>query len=418
MADLTRRCRIGLQSQMQGQRIRVRGQVEGVGFRPFIWALARELSLAGRVLNDSQGVLIEVFGPATDAFAPAIALRAPPLARVDAVECVRFDGMAPEGFAIDATEGQGAETGVAPDVATCPACIVEINGTGRRRGYRSSRIAQAMALAAGLPVARVQHHHAHLAACLADNQWPRNGGQVAGILLDGLGLGLDGTLWGGEVLLGDYDSFTRLAHLRPAALGGSDAASREPWRNALIRLDQAGLCDLGDRLFAEMPRQSLRAAVRHGVNAPLSSSTGRLFDAVAACLGIVPALQTCEGEAALRPEALAGPPGEAYPFGPALDPAPIFCALARDVMQGTNPATILARVHDGRAAAFAAPARAAVRSGQAQAVALSGGCFQNPRLMAALLRCLTDVPVLIHRHVPANDGGLALGQAIVALGQR
>lgn len=149
-----------------------------------------------------------------------------------------------------------------------------------------------------------------------------------------------------------------------------------------------------------MPRQTLRAAVRHGVNAPLSSSTGRLFVAVAACLGTVPALQTYEGEAALRLEALAGPQGGGYPFGPALDPAPMFRALAQDLMEGTSPATIAARFHDGLAAAFAAPARAAVQSGRAKAVALSGGCFQNPRLMAATLFCLTDVPVLIHRHVP------------------
>lgn len=537
---------------MQGQRIRVRGQVQGVGFRPFIWALAREFALTGRVFNDPEGVLIEVFGPGIADFAAAIPRRAPPLARVDALDCTGFEGIAPEGFAIAQTQGRVAETGVAPDAATCPDCIAEINGPGRRHGYaftnctqcgphftilhglpydrektsmaafamcpacraeyedpafrrfqaqpiacpdcgprlwyevggvdqggdpvslavdllrrggilalkelggfhlagdaanpdavallrarkqrpakpfalmgtvealgvtawlsaadsalladpaapivlvgarhvlpeavapglgtlgvmlphtplhhlllaqlggvlvmtsgnlsgapqvtdsaeataklfvcadgfllhdralvrglddrveratppmaprrargrvpgtwpvppgfpqaqvlalggqikasiclvksgeallshplgdlddarteaeflraitdtralldhrpdvlacdlhdgcRSSTVADTTGLAAGLPVVRVPHHHAHLAAGLADNPWPRNGGQVAGIILDGLGLGPDGTLWGGEVLLGDYDSFTRLAHLHPAALG-------------------------------------------------------------------------------------------------------------------------------------------------------------------------------------------------------
>ena len=544
--------RIGLGCQMQGQRIRVRGQVQGVGFRPFIWALAREFALTGRVFNDPEGVLIEVFGPGIADFAAAIPRRAPPLARVDAVDRTGFEGIAPEGFAIAQTQGRVAETGVAPDAATCPDCIAEINGPGRRHGYaftnctqcgphftilhglpydrektsmaafamcpacraeyedpafrrfqaqpiacpdcgprlwyevggvdqggdpvslavdllrrggilalkelggfhlagdaanpdavallrarkqrpakpfalmgtvealgatawlsaadsalladpaalivlvgarhvlpeavapglgtlgvmlphtplhhlllaqlgrvlvmtsgnlsgapqvtdsaeataklsacadgfrlhdralvrglddrveratppmalrrargrvpgtwpvppgfpqaqvlalggqikasiclvksgeallshplgdlddarteaeflraltdtralldhrpdvvagglhdgcRSSTVADTMGLAAGLPVVRVPHHHAHLAAGLADNPWPRNGGQVAGLILDGLGLAPDGTLWGGEVLLGDYDSFTRLAHLHPAALG-------------------------------------------------------------------------------------------------------------------------------------------------------------------------------------------------------
>ena len=280
-------------------------------------------------------------------------------------------------------------------------------------GYRSTLAARAM----GLPVIAVQHHHAHLAACLGENLWPLHGGKVAGIILDGLGLGDDGTLWGGEVLLGCYAGFTRLAHLRPAPLPGGDAAGRQPWRNALMRLDQAGLGYLSDRLFADLPRQTLRAAARLGVNAPLSSSAGRLFDAVAACLGIAPHAQSYEGEAAMRLEAIAGPKAEGYPFGVGLDPAPMFCALAADLARGTRPATISARFHDGLAAAFAAPARAAVERGQAQAVALSGGCFQNLRLLDAVLHHLRGLPVLTHRQIPANDGGLAFGQALVALGR-
>ncbi len=281
-------------------------------------------------------------------------------------------------------------------------------------GYRSTIAAHAM----GLPLVSVQHHHAHMASCLGENLWPLEGGPVAGLILDGLGLGTDGTFWGGEVLLGDYHGFNRLAHLTFAPLPGGDMASLQPWRNAVMRLDQAGLSDLADRLFADMPRQTLRAAAARGLNAPLSSSVGRLFDAVAACLGLCSVAQSYEGEAPMRLEAVAGSMGKGYPFGAGLDPAPMFRALADDLARGTTPGVISARFHDGLAAAFAAPARKAVECGQAKAVALSGGCLQNPRLLAALLSELRGLPVLTHGQVPANDGGLAFGQALVALAQR
>ncbi len=277
--------------------------------------------------------------------------------------------------------------------------------------FASTRAAEAM----GLPVHRVQHHNAHLAACLGEAGWPLKGGPVAGIVLDGLGLGEDGAIWGGEVLLGDYRGFARVAHLAPAPLPGGDAASREPWRNAVMRLDQAGLGALADRLFADFPRAPVRAAAARGVNSPDSSSAGRLFDAVAACLGLVPGRQSYEGEAAMRLEALACEETAAYPFDATLDPAPMFRALAMDLVAGTEPDRIAARFHEGLAEGFAAHARALVEAGEARAVALSGGVMQNARLHRALLLRLDGLEVLTHRIVPANDGGLALGQALVAL---
>jgi hydrogenase maturation protein HypF len=280
-------------------------------------------------------------------------------------------------------------------------------------GYRASREAEGM----GLPLIRVQHHHAHMAACLAENLWPLDGGPVAGIVLDGLGLGTDGTIWGGEILLGDYKGFCRISHLNSAPLPGGDMASRQPWRNALARLDQAGLAGVADRMFPDRPRETLRAAMARGINAPPSSSAGRLFDAVAALLGIVPEAQSYEGEAAMWLEALAGPPGPGYAFGPGLDPAPMLRTIVQELSDGISPSLIAARFHDGLAQAFAAEARALVDSGQARAVALSGGCFQNARLLTATLAALEGVPVLTHREVPANDGGLALGQAVIALAQ-
>uniref|UniRef100_A4WXZ3 Carbamoyltransferase HypF n=1 Tax=Cereibacter sphaeroides (strain ATCC 17025 / ATH 2.4.3) TaxID=349102 RepID=A4WXZ3_CERS5 len=284
----------------------------------------------------------------------------------------------------------------------------EIVAVDLHPGYRATQAGHAM----GLPVAEVQHHHAHLASCLADALWPLGGGPVAGIVLDGTGLGADGTIWGGELLLGDYAGFERGAHLAPAPLAGGEAAAREPWRNALVRLDAAGLADLADRLFPRQPREVLRRAVAAGVNAPLSSSAGRLFDAVAACLGLAAAWQGYEGEAAMRLEALTGD-GAPYPFE-GLNPAPMFRALARDLEAGAAPGSIAQSFHLGLARAFCAPARHLVETGRAQAVALTGGCFQNARLLQACLAELEGLPVLTHRAVPANDGGLALGQALVA----
>ncbi|WP_172330600.1 carbamoyltransferase HypF [Mangrovicoccus sp. HB161399] len=279
--------------------------------------------------------------------------------------------------------------------------------------YRASRHAEAT----GLPVSRVQHHHAHLAACMGENLWPIDGGPVAGIVLDGLGLGADGTVWGGELLLGGYRGFERTAHLRPAALPGGDMAGREPWRNLLARLDQAGLAGLADEMLPGKPLPPLRMAVEKGLNAPLCSSAGRLFDAFAAACGLAPERQSYEGEAAMALEAaaLAAPAAVADPYPlPALDPAPLFLAWAGDRRNGVPAAVMAARFHAGLAQAFAAAARALVDGGRAGAVALSGGCFQNALLLELTVKALGDVPVLLHRRTPANDGSLALGQALVA----
>lgn len=286
-------------------------------------------------------------------------------------------------------------------------------------GYRSSRHAE---LRAGQrPLVLVQHHHAHLASCLAENGWPLEGGPVAGIILDGLGLGLDGTLWGGEVLLGDYRDFSRVASLEPAPLVGGDAAQREPWRNALMRLDQAGLERAADRLFACQPTGLIRQAAASGINTHASSSAGRLFDAVAAILGLCAEAQSFEGEAAMALEALAAKAPDDFrkPYGLALEgglitAGPMFAQIMGDLEAGVSKSSIAARFHAGLADIFAATARQEITSGRARAVVLSGGCFQNATLLDLCSEALGDVPVLIHRGVPANDGGLALGQAVIA----
>ncbi|SOB93497.1 carbamoyltransferase HypF [Rhodobacter maris] len=281
--------------------------------------------------------------------------------------------------------------------------------------YRATRHGGERAAREGLRLVAVQHHHAHLAACLGENLWPLRGGKVAGIVLDGLGLGPDGAIWGGELLLGDYNGFRRHAWLKPAALIGGDRAQMEPWRNALVRLDAAGLGALADGLFPSAPRDIARQMAAKGVNAPPSSSAGRLFDAVAACLGLCAVKQSYEGEAAMRLEALArrakaAPEVRFGNDGAEIDPAPLFRAIAR----GSDPAGLALAAHVALAEAFATRARALVESGVAQAVALSGGVFQNALLVRLTVERLSDCEVLVHRRIPANDGALAFGQALVA----
>lgn len=284
--------------------------------------------------------------------------------------------------------------------------------------FRASRYGAERAEAKGLKLENIQHHHAHLAACLGENGWPLQGGKVAGIILDGTGLGPDGTVWGGEVLIGDYCTAERFGGLMAAPLAGGDRAAREPWRNALARLDAAGLADWADSLFPNAPRQLIRQAIAKGLNAPLSSSAGRLFEAVAAILGICPSGQTYEGEAAMRLEAMVEKNiHEGYAFDLSagrIDPAPIWKQIQDNLLYGVPLPRISTRFHYGLANAFATIASGLVTTGKAQAVVLSGGCFQNAALLEMTLQGLEGIPTMIHRTTPAGDGGLALGQALIA----
>lgn len=306
----------------------------------------------------------------------------------------------------------------------------------RHPDYLSAKQGRARAAAAGLRLVEVQHHHAHLAACLAENQRPQAAPPVLGIIADGLGFGEDGTLWGGEFLLADYRRFRRLARLKPMAMPGGAMAAREPWRNLYAQLDAAmgwpdcraqfGRLPLCSAL-AVRPLATLDAMIRQGCFAPLSSSCGRLFDAVAAALDLCPDRQSFEGQAAMRLEALADPAAKgAYPFAvtasemPVLDPGPLWPRLLGDLMQAVPVAAIAMRFHRGLALAMAGMAvqlRGDPARPRFDTVALSGGCFQNALLFEALAEALKQegFTVLSHREVPANDGGLALGQALVAL---
>jgi len=256
----------------------------------------------------------------------------------------------------------------------------------------------------GLPLIEVQHHHAHAAACLAEHGRVE---EVLAVVLDGTGLGADGTLWGGEVLRCDLMSFERLAHLAAVPLPGGEAAIREPWRMAASYLEAAGRPVPFERW--PLVRESLK------VNAPLSSGAGRLFDAVAALLG-VRELVTYEGQAAIELEQLAGdvdsPPYPARVLEGAIVGADLIAAAHDDLLGGRSRQEIAAAFHEGMAAAFAAVCAEA----EPRTVVLSGGSFQNLRLLASLRRRLEahGIEVLSHRAVPPNDGGVSYGQAAVA----
>ncbi len=290
-------------------------------------------------------------------------------------------------------------------------------------GYRSSRWAQRHA--GTRRVHRVQHHHAHAAAVLAEHgRGPDD--EVAAIVFDGSGYGTDGAIWGGEVLAASCRGFRRIAHLSAVPLPGGDLAIRRPARMALAHLWAAGLPWDDDLPPVAALGADERAVIRHqletGLNAPPTTSVGRLFDAVAALAGVC-MVARYEGEAATLLEGLAaGIDAPPYPIELAQgDPvviaaAPIIAGVALDLRAGAAADHIAARLHASVAAAAAAGACAARERRGLTTAALSGGVFQNVRLLDLTTERLQadGFTVLAHGLVPPNDGGLALGQAAIA----
>jgi hydrogenase maturation protein HypF len=282
---------------------------------------------------------------------------------------------------------------------------------------------------AGLPLIAAQHHHAHLAACLADNQHP---GPAIGVCWDGTGYGEDGAIWGGEFLVGDAGGFVRAAHLRYVPLPGGAAAIRRPWRMAFSHLANAlgaMAWDL-DLPFSRHLDPAAVAVVRHqlttGLNAPPTSSAGRLFDAVAALTGLRGEV-SYEGQAAMELEALAASaaPAPAYPvmdemlpvsMPAGLETGALVRAVAQDVAAGVAAPVIAARFHRTLAELIAAVSGMAARQYGVRTVCLTGGVFQNTLLLglASALLEQAGLTVLTHHQVPANDGGVSLGQAAIA----
>lgn len=288
--------------------------------------------------------------------------------------------------------------------------------------YASTRLAETRSRTGRLAV---QHHHAHMASCMAEHGLH---GLTLGVVFDGSGYGLDGTLWGGEFLLGDYAAVERVAHLRNTPLLGGERAMREPWRMALAHAYVAGinitsLMHFFDSWPARVAQQGLSVLARP-TGLIHTSSMGRLFDAVAALVGFRGAV-TFEGEAAQRLESLAldGPDASSYKFSLdqqsnawTLDPAPVIGQVWEDVQRGVPRQCIARRFHQGVCAAVVDVCERVRAARHVSQVVLSGGVFMNALLLQELHILLprAGFRVYSHRHVPSHDGGLSLGQLAIA----
>ena len=288
-------------------------------------------------------------------------------------------------------------------------------------GYLSTGYAQELQGVVKIPV---QHHHAHPASCMAENGLS---GEVIGVAMDGTGYGEDGCIWGGEFFTGSYARFERAAHLEYFRLPGSEAAVREPWRSAASCLHQCGF-DIG-RILKDISADRLELAeamLERKLNSPLTSSMGRLFDAVAAIAGI---RNYCsfEGQAAMELEyAASGHRGMAYPCRIEkqqdvyiLGIREMIKGIVGDAADGVAPGIISAHFHETVACLIEQTCLRLREDKGLDRVVLSGGVFQNMRLLAACMDKLQEkgFQVFIHRRVPTNDGGISLGQAAIAVAQ-
>jgi len=286
--------------------------------------------------------------------------------------------------------------------------------------FHSSRTAAGFAAQLGLRCIPVQHHHAHIAAVLAEH---RHAGPVLGLALDGVGLGTDGGAWGGELLVVDGSLCTRLGSLAPLPLPGGDRAAREPWRMAAAVLWRIGRAEeIAGRFAAQPAASGIAAILERSINCPPTSSLGRIFDAAAALLG-VRAVAAYEGQAAMLLEGLAEsvwssmhtkPMAGGWRIAPGnrLDLLPLLALLA----DAPDPALAAARFHATLAEALAEWVIFTARDHGIATIALGGGCFLNAILARELVARLeaAGLQTLAARQLPPNDGGLALGQAWVA----
>ncbi len=297
--------------------------------------------------------------------------------------------------------------------------------------YASTNYARERATAGVIPLLPVQHHHAHVASCMAEHGLDE---PVIGVSFDGTGYGTDGAIWGGEFVVADYRHFRRAAHLRYVGLPGGDSAVREPWRMAATHLRDAGISS--DTLAGRIDRAKLRTIatmLERRINTPLTSSAGRLFDAIASLIGVRDTVNY-EGQAAIELEWLASEVSadEAYPFellathaGSSaddgvqatheIDTRPLIRAVVADAQSGTNPQRVARRFHSTIVEIIAATCVAIREETQIEAVALSGGVFMNALVASESAARLSAVGFRVYRHVlvPPNDGGLCLGQLAI-----
>ncbi len=302
--------------------------------------------------------------------------------------------------------------------------------------YLSSKLGRQLSSSLGVPLVGVQHHHAHIAAVMAEHGLPADA-KVLGIAHDGLGFGDDGQFWGGEFLLAGYESSKRLAGFEPVALPGGAMAMREPWRNTFAHLRQAlgwekvlerygGLPTI--KALSQKPLATFETMIERGVNSPEASSCGRLFDAVAALLGIHAEKVAFEGQAAIELEkqaavAFADEVGRGYPHTVAeggdrllLDWALLWRSLLDDLQAGVSVPVMAARFHHGLIDAIASLVLQLAGVHGLQTVACGGGVFFNQLLKAGVRQKLeaSGLRVLMPEKLSPGDGVLAFGQAVVA----
>jgi hydrogenase maturation protein HypF len=318
----------------------------------------------------------------------------------------------------------------------------EVIAIDKHPEYLSSKLGKELADTSQIKICSIQHHHAHIAACMAENGISLDSPPVLGIALDGLGYGDDGTLWGGEFLLADYRKFQRLATFKPVAMIGGEQAIYQPWRNTYAQLIAANLWDDCQDKYADLeifrflknkPLQLLNQLMEKRINSPPASSVGRLFDAVAAAMGICCDECSYEGQAAIAMEAIVDVSSLnndketlIYPFSFSfsdsiycIDPRPMWQALLNDLQQQIPQPVMAAKFHKGLANAIVEMVKHLSQENLINQVALTGGVFQNCILLEQVTKGLQTlgIKVLTHSLVPTNDGGLSLGQAVIAAAQ-
>jgi hydrogenase maturation protein HypF len=315
----------------------------------------------------------------------------------------------------------------------------EIIAIDKHPEYLSSKLGKELATVNNIKLAEIQHHHAHIAACMAENQISLDTKPILGIAFDGLGYGEDGTLWGGEFLLADYQSFQRLATFKPMPMIGGKQAIYQPWRNTYSELIKAfsweeiqeKYRDLAIIKFLENKNPKLlNQIIEKGINSPLTSSVGRLFDAVAAAIGICPEQCSYEGQAAIEMEAIADTnilnnDKETLNYSFKLeksaniyyiDTSSTWREILDDIKQHISSSEIAAKFHQSLAITTVKIVKQLKQENQFNQVILTGGVFQNQILLQQVKMRLEklEINVLTHSIVPTNDGGLSLGQSVIA----
>lgn len=314
--------------------------------------------------------------------------------------------------------------------------------------YLSSKYGAEQSEKDNLPLIQIQHHHAHMASAMGENDHGREEGACLALIMDGVGFGEDGTIWGGELLLGDYSSFKRIGSFPAIPIPGGSAAIKQPWRNLVAHLNHTigweTYCKENSTLpltdyLRQKPVPTLIAMINKGLNAPKASSCGRLFDAVAAALNLSADEVTYEGEAAMQLEALVNnndwqklDPSSLYKASYDdhcndqinLNFTPLWQGIFADLRAGMANRLIATKFHKSLTLILLDWVSAWLHNNrmmndkgeQPTKIILSGGCFQNKTLIEALIPMLEDIglPPLIHHKLPANDGSLSYGQALIA----